>query len=164
MREEHLVRLIKESIQSFQDTWDGRLNFPSPASIPAEHWTRIKALTRRISEFREDRYDNLDPVAEAIDKFQNSICKFLLKNKIDKKITNKILKLCHGENRILCRFNLISQELIKWESAYNFRGTGSVKMRADMIQSIYKQKMPVSDSNEVLRKIIEIVITNYSEN
>lgn len=89
LREEHLVRLIKEAIQSFQDTWDGRLNFPSQASIPAEHWTRIKALTRRISEFREDRYDNLDPVAEAIDKFQNSICKFLLKNKIDKKLLIK---------------------------------------------------------------------------
>lgn len=160
-RKEHAIGILKDAIQNFQDNWDARLNFASPAPVRAEHWSRIKALTRRISEFGWDNYDDLNPIADIVSALQKSLFKLLKKNKVDKKVLNNILKLCSQENHGLCRDYIIAQKRSKWYNAYHLSGTGSTGERARIIQSIYRQGMPVSESNNVIIKIIEIVINNY---
>ncbi|MDM8215256.1 hypothetical protein QUW15_03655 [Desulfovibrio piger] len=161
-KEEQGIKLLKEAIQNFHDKWDGYLNFGSPARVPSQHWTRIKALTRRVAEFGWDSYDNLDPVADAVDFLQKSLLKLLKQNEIDKKVLNDILKLCSQENHDLCRRELITLEHHRWCEAYYFSGPGSTSLRAAKIRSIYKQRMPVSESNIVIKAILEIVKRHYS--
>ncbi len=161
-KEEQGIKLLKEAIQNFHDKWDGYLNFGSPARVPSQHWTRIRALTRRVAEFGWDSYDNLEPVADAVDFLQKSLLKLLKQNKIDKKTLNYILKLCSQENHALCRRELITQERCRWREAYYFSGPGSTSLRAAKIRSIYTQRMPVSESNIVIKAILEIVKRHYS--
>lgn len=160
-KEEDGIKQLKKAIQNFHNTWDSYLNFGSPAAVKAQHWTRIKALTRRVAEFGLDSYDDLHPVADAVDFLQKSLFILLKKNKIDEKTLNYILKLCSQENHILCRLTLIGQERARWHKAYLFSGVGSTKDRANTIREIYMQKMPVSEGNTVIRAILEIVKKHY---
>lgn len=153
--EDKAIKILKTAIQNFHDKWNCYLNFGSPAQEPAQHWTRIKALARRVSEFGWDGYDDLQPVADAVDFLQKSIFVLLKQNNMDIKTANMILKLCSQENQNLCRLSLITQEVDRWYEAYQFSGFGSTRNRAVMIQSIYMQSMPATEDNTVIKKIIE---------
>src|SRR5687768_6281365 len=49
----------------------------SRSGVAPEHWTRVKALTRRIGILRIDEYDALKPVADLIRLMQTQISAFL---------------------------------------------------------------------------------------
>ena len=44
----NLVLSIQKAIVEFRDPWRARLGIRSRSDIPSEHWTRVKALTRRF--------------------------------------------------------------------------------------------------------------------
>ena len=49
----------------------------SIAGVSPEHWTRIKALSRRLGIFKVDEYDTLRPVADLIRLLQIHVTQFL---------------------------------------------------------------------------------------
>lgn len=67
----NLVLGATMAARHFQESWDSRL--------PGEHWTRVKALTRRLGYFypNEDYYDTLRPVADMIQLLTEQVMAFI---------------------------------------------------------------------------------------
>ena len=67
----------KKAAQGFHERWKGILGMGSIAGVRPEHWTRIKALSRRLGIFKVDEYDTLRPVADLIRLLQIHVTQFL---------------------------------------------------------------------------------------
>src|SRR5207249_4503079 len=59
-----LVLAIQSAAENFHDGWRARLGKAVKPAVSKEHWTRVKALTRRLAEGWSDEYDTLKPVAD----------------------------------------------------------------------------------------------------
>ncbi|MEI6196861.1 MAG: hypothetical protein WCS42_21300, partial [Verrucomicrobiota bacterium] len=62
----NLIIAIPQAMSAFRDPWRGRLHLSSRPTASPEHWTRIKALSRRFAELDQTEYDTLRPVADFI--------------------------------------------------------------------------------------------------
>lgn len=60
----NLSLAVTEAAKNFHTTWRGLLGLDFNPTAPKEHWTRVKALSRRLAEGWADEYDNLKPVAD----------------------------------------------------------------------------------------------------
>jgi hypothetical protein len=60
----NLSLAVAEAAKDFHARWRGLLGLDANAEVRKEHWTRIKALSRRLAEGWADGYDNLQPVAD----------------------------------------------------------------------------------------------------
>lgn len=154
------VGLLK-AVKIFHEKWDALLNHGSPSREPAEHWTRIKALNRRISEYNLDSYDTLAPVADITRFVQDAIFKYttqyLCGNKFDQKLKNEILKKCSNRLALSCRPKIISTQRQRWDRANNFSGKGSTRCRADEIREIYLNGVPPKNESELISTIVKLI-------
>ena len=73
----NLVLAIQKATQEFHDRWKGILGMGSLSGVRQEHWSRVKALTRRLGIFKSDEYDDLKPVADLINLLQKHVSQFL---------------------------------------------------------------------------------------
>ena len=71
-----LLNSIQKAVKAFHEPWRGRLGLPSRSGVSPEHWTRIKALSRRPALWRTDEYDDLRPVADLIKVLSEHIMRF----------------------------------------------------------------------------------------
>ncbi|HEY8751423.1 MAG TPA: hypothetical protein VIM11_25815 [Tepidisphaeraceae bacterium] len=55
----NLVLAVQKATQEFHDRWKGILGMGTRSGVAPEHWTRVKALTRRIGVLHRDEYDSL---------------------------------------------------------------------------------------------------------
>lgn len=62
--EANLVLAVQRAMDQFHEAWRARLGLPSKAAVAKEHWARVKAMTRWISQLNKEGYDNLTPVAD----------------------------------------------------------------------------------------------------
>mgnify|MGYP003636615064 CR=1 FL=1 len=70
----NLVLAVKAAAENFQDAWLCKLGVKSKPGFAKEHWTRIKALTRRLAtQGWADEYDDLQPVADLRKQLQDQI-------------------------------------------------------------------------------------------
>ena len=79
----NLVLCVSRAMQEFREPWRARLGLAHSQAIRAEHWARIKALTRRLGMFGRDEYDELKPVADFRARLFLSKCVRFLKNHSD---------------------------------------------------------------------------------
>ncbi len=166
----NLVLSIQKAVKEFREPWRARLGFPTELNIRPEHWTRIKALTRRIGELGLDEYDTLRPVADLIACLQAHILPFLenpLRWEPAKGATEEMMR--HAIDRIAQKVSLKLHELasnrvvrdrvIKWKKAYAHRGIGSAAERRRDVELIYNEAAPIPGetadpaTNEFLREI-----------
>lgn len=142
--------------------------------MPKEHWTRIKALSRRFAEQWADQCDTLMPVADLHRELKESIYLFM-QSPVDWKgasptddekqqifdsfadaISSRVLGISTrrvGEERVPM-----------WQKAFNESDRGSTLVRAAIIaDEVYAQAAPVPtvaptpDRNRFLHEIIEAV-------
>lgn len=71
-----LLISIQKAVKAFHEPWRGRLGLPSRSGVSPEHWTRIKALSRRPAQWGTDEYDTLRPVADLIRVMSEHIMRF----------------------------------------------------------------------------------------
>lgn len=171
----NLVLLVQQAMEEFRDSWRARLKLPSRSAIAPEHWTRIKALSRHISQLGADEYDSLRPVAEFIGHLQGHISKFLAKpmawdpsepptedliSRSTTMVRQQVFQKLHdfGHER------LIAQHLTDWAHAFTaHRGTGSAADRAREIDGIYVVAAPIptgvaeKNANEFLKELRRLV-------
>ena len=57
----NLVLAVKKAAESFHSAWEARLGRGYRAGISKEHWTRVKALSRRFAEQWADQYASGEP-------------------------------------------------------------------------------------------------------
>jgi energy-coupling factor transporter ATP-binding protein EcfA2 len=165
----NLVICVCMAADAFYKNWLARLGLAYESGVPAEHWTRIKALSRRFALQWADEYDTLRPVADLIQLLSERFEVFISNPRewqpqqpkeeeaqaaIDQ-VKQEVYKRLH--NAISDR--MFHQRLKEWDAAYLHRGPGSTRDRARDIRGIYEEAAPVpsekptSEAIEFLDKI-----------
>ncbi len=142
----NLVLGTAAATRLFQESWESRL--------PAEHWTRVKALTRRLGYWNTDEYDTLKPVADLIRLLSEQVRAFILAPRAWKpvkpseeecqavidQVTQEFFSRLHRtvSNRVWI------ERLREWQVAYDRRGPGSGNMRKQDVKSIYSVAAPIA--------------------
>jgi hypothetical protein len=150
---------VQDAVTKFQGPWLARLGIGTYEGFRKEHWTRVKALNRRIAGELDDEYDTLRPIADLATQLRESISRFL-NNPIswtrepgdeeEAQLTiDHIRQVIEVALRDLAVRRLVQEHLTDWRTAYNgpsSRGTGSTFRRANAIHGIYDAAAPVPDA------------------
>jgi hypothetical protein len=170
----NLVLAVREAAKSFHDSWRGRLGLEHNAKVPKEHWTRIKALSRRYAEGWDDEYDTLKPVAELKRELDEQIYRMLQQpvrwepvgptDDEKQQIVDDFASAIAKEVRDLASRRISVDRTRTWQNAYAQAGTGSTFDRARIISDeVYDRAAPVPsvvpspDQNSFLREVAAIV-------
>lgn len=171
----NLILLVQQAMEEFRDPWRARLKLPSKSAMPPEHWTRIKALSRHISQLGADEYDSLRPVAEFIAYLQGHIARFLAKpmawdpnepptedliNSATTMVRQQVFQRLHG----FAHTRLIDEHVTDWAHAFSaHRGPGSTSSRSRDIDEIYVAAAPIptgvaeKNANDFLKSLRRLV-------
>ena len=68
---------MRDAIDAFRSPWRARLGLSHHENVAKEHWTRIKALSRRLANNWGDEYGNLRPIADLLSSLQEEASKWL---------------------------------------------------------------------------------------
>src|SRR5882762_6588197 len=68
---------VQDAVSKFQGPWLARLGIGTYEGFRKEHWTRVKALNRRIAGELDDEYDTLRPIADLAMQLREGISRFL---------------------------------------------------------------------------------------
>lgn len=149
----NLVLCIPQAMSEFREPWRARLRLPSSSNVPPEHWTRIKALSRRFAELGGIEYSSMRPVADFIARLMENISVFLATpvrwepenapEEMRRQVANEIAVLVFSELHALGTQRLFRDRVKEWVSAYSHRGTGSTGERARDIDAIYSGAAPI---------------------
>jgi hypothetical protein len=150
----NLSLAITEAAHSFHDKWRGLLGLAYNADAPKEHWTRVKALTRRLGEGWDDEYDDLKPIADLRYQLQRQIW-LMLQRPVrweggEPDEDQRLTIIDSISNAVTQRlFDLTTRRLKEdvqnaWLEAYALRGVGSTFKRAGIIaDKIYSRGAPI---------------------
>ena len=163
-----LTNVIPNASTSFHRLWRARLGLEGVRAT--EHWTRIKAMSRRLSESEEDGYDTLQPVADMRRELRTQINAFIdrpsrwegsaiseqekqsIYDELKNNISNRLVPLSVSRIR--------HDNIDEWWDAYEQRGRGSTRVRAAIIgDDIYKRATPseLLNSDELVEEVLAIV-------
>ncbi|MDE2938076.1 MAG: hypothetical protein OXR67_04050 [Chloroflexota bacterium] len=164
---------LRDATDGFKSPWWGRLGLSYQERIKKEHWTRVKALCRRIANLGSNEYDTLKPVANLLSQLQESISLWLndpagwTRHPADddegRAAINQIRQEVSAGIRVLAERRLIRSHPGDWQAAYGFRGAGSSFKRADQMAHIYEAAAPSISSimdpstQAFLDEVVEIV-------
>ncbi|MFE5321651.1 hypothetical protein ACFQ88_23385 [Paenibacillus sp. NPDC056579] len=163
-----LYRIVDHTLNSFITGFKGKLS--------VNHWTRVKAMTHRISQLQWDGYDSLKPVSSIMSHFNIRLDDFIKLpvmwrdinfnecNPTDKKkltilelLVQNVTKLIKEDVTKL----LIRQQLPMWDAAYKLRGTGSAAKRLQDIENMLKNSLTLSgervDTTPLVKMIEQII-------
>lgn len=153
---EGLEVALRDAVEGFQQPWKARLGLSYHDGIPKEHWTRVKALSRRFAMAWANEYDDMRPVADLVARLQESISRWLdspvnwTRPPIDDNERHTALatirKTVFVALHDLAEERLADLHRADWSTAYDYAGSGSSYRRADEIRTIYEQAAPVISS------------------
>lgn len=171
---------VQRAADSFQKTWSARLGLAAGTTLPAEHWSRIKALSRAISNETGVEYDSLRPVADLVGHITEEVANFLdnpiawsrAPNDADEvqQAIAPIRRLVFNCLHQLVLKRLIDEHLKEWRDSFGQKGKGSAVRRAVGIRGIYELAAPVPgtvnspSALELLRAVHELVRIAVIEN
>ena len=168
---ENLVLAIQAAARDFHDRWNVLLGFKHSINIRTAHWAEVKALTRRVASDMDDgEYKDLRPVPDLVARLSEEITKFLdrpirwdpgpstdaeAEEAALSCVQRAVFSRLHAfvEKRLLC----IPRK--QWITAFEYRGRGSTRDRANEIRTIYDASAPIpgpahdSRSEEFLRDV-----------
>ena len=145
---------VQSAASDFQSLWNARLGYRHRDGVSAEHWARIKALTRRVTLRMDDyEYKHLMPVAELIGRLQEAISRFLdAPAKWDPPATsgdeataaiNRIRTEVNTKLHMFAMERIVEGHLTDWAQAYRYAGRGSSLERAQELRKIYGTAAPI---------------------
>ena len=180
-----LYHHLQNALEQFRTEWGDILGYPYTTN-KTEHWSRIKALARRLAYFNQDHYNHeLQPLAdlarcikEELNVYLNKPMNVQVLEVTDEKVISKINYMKGLMNDSFLEFirsELWKKEgrLEKWRAAYSHAGRGSTFERAVDINSIFDLGAPrignfVYDMNELqkiyIATVLDIVETVLAEN
>ncbi len=128
----------------FHEAWNSRL--------PAEHWTRIKALTRRLGYWKQDEYDTLRPVADLIRLLSEQAKAFIAtprswvgspQEESKQVAVDRVAQEFFSRLHALVSTRLVAGPIQDWQAAYDLRGAGSGNQRKHDVRAIYTESAPI---------------------
>jgi len=170
----NLVLAVKSAAESFHDAWFPRLGLEFKPGVGKEHWTRVKALSRRLATGMADHYDSLQPVADLRKELQDRIYVFVQNplrwggkepNDDEKQIVFDAFADNIARRMLsLATIRVWREKVSEWQNAYDKHGRGSTFERAEIIGTqIFDPAAPVPDltpsmdRNKFLHKVAEEV-------
>ncbi len=140
-----LTPAVDRATRSFHSHWK--------KTLTEEHWTRIKALSRRFALQWKDHYDNLQPVSDLIHYIQEDVHKFILSpikwesENTSEESRHEVVSII-SQNVFTALHRLIKDRLYyipvsDWFLAYSQKGMGSTRIRASVIKEIYNRSAPL---------------------
>lgn len=170
----NLSLAVTEAAKNFHTRWRGLLGLDVNPDAPKEHWTRVKALSRRLADGRTDEYESLKPVADLRNALQRQVYLMLQqpvrweggdpsddeRQAIIDEVQNAVTKkLMH-----LTRQRLKEDVRLGWQEAYVQRGLGSTFDRARIIANeVYDKGAPIPtvsaspDRNSFMNDVASLV-------
>jgi hypothetical protein len=171
----NLALAVAAAAEAFHSKWWALLGLRSSPVVDKQHWTRIKALSRRLAEGWADEYDNLKPISDLYYELHRQVYLMLQRpvrwehddhddetqqlviSAISQAVTRKLIQLT--------RKRLIEDRLPAWQEAYIQRGTGSTFDRARIIaDEVYDRGAPVPgvaaspDQNDFLKAVAQLLV------
>ena len=167
----NLVLAVHSAANAFHDAWRPRLGLELKPGGAKEHWTRVKALSRRLAEGWDDEYDTLKPIAdlrkELVERsyvFVQNPVRWEGPEPIQDEKQSYFDAFADSLGRrllALCTRRVWRQRAARWQDAYVRHGTGSTFVRARIIgDEIYKPAAPVPDvtpspdRNQFLKEVV----------
>lgn len=149
-----LAFAVQSAAKDFHSRWDARLGHRRLDGVHKEHWTRVKALNRRVTERWNDcEYDNLRPIAELHARLQEEVSRFLDKpvrwNPAAEHPEEETAKLNAIRSEVFADLlsfteeRIVDQRTADWSRAYEYAGVGSAYKRADELRRIYGEAAPI---------------------
>jgi hypothetical protein len=166
----NLILCVQRAVTEFREPWRARLGLTYHTEVRPEHWTRVKALTRRLGELGQDEYDTLRPVADFIARLLEQVRPFLetpmrweparganeeMKARAMDVITQTVAPRVHE----LANNRIVRDHIVRWGKAYAYRGVGSGGTRSHEVEGIYGEAVPIPggtpdpQANAFLREI-----------
>ena len=143
---------LRDAVESFLRPWEARLGIAYRDGIRTEHWTRVKALSRRFANAWGDEYDNLRPASDLIGRLQEEISRWLdspaswTRQPADENermaALNPVRAAVFNALHELVKERLADQHRGDWLTAYTYSGKSSGSRRADEIRRIYEESAP----------------------
>lgn len=167
----NLAFAIQKATEAFHDRWQPLIGMRFKPGVSKEHWTRIKALSRRLATGWADEYKELRPVADLHQELADQIYIFIEqpaswdgpepyreeKQQIVDTFTNEVSRRVMS----LAIQRLGRDHLADWQDAYYQSGRGSAMDRATIIsRRIYDRaaaipkSVPVPDSSQLFDDVI----------
>ncbi len=167
----NLVLPIRDAVDAFHKTWRPRLGLDSKTGSTKEHWTRVKALSRRLAENWADEYDSLRPIADLRKELMERVYLFVQNplrwegpepDEDQKQRSFNAFRDNLGERFLdLCTQRVWIKRSAQWQKAFEKHGPESTFERARIIgDEIYKLAAPIPgttpspDRNQFLREVI----------
>lgn len=159
--ETNVVIAVQHATKRFHESWRARLGFAPMADEPPQHWTRVKALTRRLAWVLDDgEYGNLRPVAELRERLMEQIRIYLNQpvrwlpgsaTEEEKKVAvDRIAREIHSRLLGITTQRLWTDRLVSWNTAHDLTGRGSGMERSRSVQRILDQACPIPGSTASL--------------
>lgn len=171
---------VQRAADSFQKAWAARLGLVVGATLPAEHWSRIKALNRQISNETGVEYDSLRPVADLVGRITEEVANFLdnpvawTRPPVDDDETQQaiapIRQVVFSGLHNLALHRLVDKHLVDWRRGLEHKGKGSAARRAIDIRGIYELAAPIpgtvnsGPALEFMRGVRDLVRSAVEEN
>lgn len=171
---------IQSASKGFHEIWHSHL-FGKNATpiIKKEHFTRIKALSRRLGYHNMHEYDSLRPISDFstilnkyISNFLSSPSMWVPSNPTEEEKVRKIVEITQKMSTKIHKYSidiLKNKSLIEWQEAYNYSGRGSADTRANKIESIYYNRIPIVSGEmdniekQFVNDIIDIIKRTINE-
>ena len=145
---------VQEATQEFNRRWAALLGTgPSYGDYRKQHWTRVKALSRRFASKSDIEYDNLMPVADLVSSLQEAVLRFLEKplawsrTPKDESEAESVLSAIRQQvstgMHSIASMRIATQQLQQWIGAYERRGKGSGSERSRQVMNIYELAAPI---------------------
>ena len=148
----YLFFALQGATEEFRTPWSSRLGFKY-SGVSAEHWTRIKALSRRFALCQNDEYDNLMPIADLIARLTEKISLYLERpvrwepdsasEEEKQQVINIIRQEVNDALHTLAKDRLDNEQKNDWIKAFEHRGQGSTKLRAKDLDGIFEKGAPL---------------------
>ena len=146
-----LELMLRDATDGFKEPWLARLGLRYSEGLSKEHWTRIKALCRRIANLWDNQYKELRPVSDFVRELQKGVSRWLDQpagwigepHRDHRQATiDSIRREVFGAIHQLAERRLITKQTDGWQEAFFYRGTGSARHRAVRMERIYAEAAP----------------------
>lgn len=144
---------VQRAADSFQTFWSARLGLAISSTVTKEHWTRVKALNRRIANETDVEYSSLRPVADLVRRITEEVSNYLdaplgwtrqpTSDEEAQAAIDPIRQAVFASLHDLALARVIREHLVEWRRALEYSGRGSADRRAVEIRAIYDLAAPV---------------------
>lgn len=170
---------IRDAVEGFVRPWEARLGLGYRDGIRKEHWSRVKALSRRFAMGWSNEYDSLRPVADLVAQLQEEVSRWMDRpsgwTRKPKDAEEREAALDRIRRSVSQAFHELAERRLAlehrddWRTAYSYRRKGSALKRAEKVRDIYEEGAPPISSampitaQQFLDEIIGIVTSAVTD-